>query len=137
MRRLRLALASAALAAAVCASHGVQAQSFQTRSFQSPSFRAQPGLQPLSPADAQRYAAAFAACARGDFIDAQMQTVDIQDPSLAGYLSYDELMHPKAHKASFEELKDWLGQHNDAVMATLFVVLGAVLIAKGLAPLTK
>jgi hypothetical protein len=39
--------------------------------------------------------------------------------------------------ATLDELKDWLGGHNDAVMAVLFVVLGAVLIAKGLAPLAK
>lgn len=40
-------------------------------------------------------------------------------------------------RTALDELRDWLGGHNDAVMATLFVVLGAVLIAKGLAPLTK
>jgi Sap, sulfolipid-1-addressing protein len=40
-------------------------------------------------------------------------------------------------KTALDELKGWLSRHNDAVMAVLFVVLGAALIAKGLAPLTK
>lgn len=74
---------------------------------------AAPTLQPLSAADAAHYAAAFAACSRGDFIDAQMQTTDIQDRSLVGYLAYDQLMHPTAHKASFEELTGWLGKFRD------------------------
>ena len=79
----------------------------------SPAASAQSRPLPLSAADAQRYAAAFAACARGDFIDAQMKAAEIEDQSLAGYLSYDELMHPKAHKASFEELKGWLARFRD------------------------
>jgi Sap, sulfolipid-1-addressing protein len=40
-------------------------------------------------------------------------------------------------KAELNDLKDWLGQHNGAVMAVLFLVFGVALIAKGLAPLTK
>jgi soluble lytic murein transglycosylase-like protein len=78
---------------------------------------AAPALRPLSAADAARYAAAFAACARGDFIDAQMQTVEIQDRSLLGYLAYDQLMHPTAHKASFDELAGWLGKFRDLPLA--------------------
>ena len=46
------------------------------------------------------------------------------------------LLGGERSKAQLEELKDWLGEHNDAVMAVLFVVFGVVLIAKGLAPLT-
>ncbi|HKR87857.1 MAG TPA: lytic transglycosylase domain-containing protein, partial [Phenylobacterium sp.] len=72
-----------------------------------------PALQPLSTTDAAHYAAAFAACGRGDFIDAQMQTVDIQDRSLVGYLAYYQLMHPTAHKATYEELSGWLGKFRD------------------------
>jgi len=60
--------------------------------------------QALSTTDAQRYAAAFEATDRGDFIEAQMQTVDVQDKSLLGYLSFRALMHPTAHKAAFDEL---------------------------------
>jgi hypothetical protein len=36
-----------------------------------------------------------------------------------------------------EELKDWLGRNNDAVMTVVFLLLGVALIAKGLQPLTK
>jgi len=39
-------------------------------------------------------------------------------------------------KAQLEALKDWLIQHNDAVMAVLFLVFGVALIAKGI-PLTR
>lgn len=98
----RLQLATAAL---VCALGMSQAAT------------AAPTLQPLSAADAAHYAAAFAACTRGDFIDAQMQTVDIQDRSLVGYLAYDQLMHPTAHKASFDELTGWLGKFRDLPLA--------------------
>jgi hypothetical protein len=35
-------------------------------------------------------------------------------------------------KAQLEALKDWLSQHNEAVMAVLFVVFGVALIAKGI-----
>jgi hypothetical protein len=35
-------------------------------------------------------------------------------------------------KAQLEALKDWLIQHNEAVMAVLFVVFGVALIAKGI-----
>ena len=33
-------------------------------------------------------------------------------------------------------MKNWLALHNNAVMATLFLVFGAKLIADGLPPLT-
>lgn len=73
--------------------------------------------QPLSPSDAARYTAAFAASARGDFIDAQMQTTELQDSSLLGYLAYDQLMHPTAHKASFAELSSWLARFRELPLA--------------------
>ena len=82
-----------------------------------PTANAANALQPLSADDAQHYAAAFAACARGDFIDAQMQTTEIQDRALLGYVSFDQLMHPRAHKASFEELNGWLARFRDLPLA--------------------
>jgi threonine/homoserine/homoserine lactone efflux protein len=39
-------------------------------------------------------------------------------------------------KAELDSLKSWLAVHNAAVMATLFVVFGVDLIAKGLPPLS-
>jgi hypothetical protein len=56
--------------------------------------------------------------------------------TIIGPVVYDQLGGARA-KTTLDELKDWLGRHNDAVMTVLFVVLGAALIAKGLAPLTK
>jgi soluble lytic murein transglycosylase-like protein len=73
--------------------------------------------QALSATDAQRYAAAFEATDRGDFIEAQMQTVEVQDKSLLGYLSFRALMHPTAHKAAFEELAGWLARFRDLPVA--------------------
>lgn len=71
----------------------------------------------LSPDDARRYAAAFEASDRGDFIDAQMQAAEIRDKSLVGYLSFRQLMHPTAHRASFDELAAWLARFRDLPLA--------------------
>ena len=38
--------------------------------------------------------------------------------------------------ATLDELKVWLSVHNHAIMAVLFLVVGAVLISEGLTPLT-
>ncbi len=80
---------------------------------------------PLTETDAQRYAAAFAAVDRGDFIDAQMQTTELQDKSLLGYLSFRQLMHPNAHKASFDELSGWLARFRDLPLADRIFTLAS------------
>lgn len=69
--------------------------------------------QALSPWDARRYTAAFAAAEQGDFIGVQMQVAEIKDPSLEGHLAFRQLMHPAAHTASFQELADWLSKYAD------------------------
>ena len=66
----------------------------------------------LSPWDAKRYAAAFDAVDRGDFIDAEMQTAEIKDRSLAGHLAFRQLMRP-GFQASYEDLAKWLDQYSD------------------------
>lgn len=73
--------------------------------------------QVLTPADAQSYARAFESVDRGDFIDATMQTLEISDPSLSGYLTYRGLMHPTAHKSNFDELSGWLSRYSDLPVA--------------------
>jgi ABC-type transport system involved in resistance to organic solvents, ATPase component len=75
--------------------------------------------QALSPIDAQRYAAAFEATDRGDFIEAQMQTVQVQDKSLLGYLSFRALMHPTAPAAAFDEL---IKDLSDSLDLTVFMI---------------
>ena len=83
------------------------------------------GLQPLSPTDAKLYSQAFESAERGDFIGAQMQTVEIGDKSLLGYLSFHQLMHPSAHKASFDELTGWLSRFRDLPLADRIFSLAA------------
>jgi len=62
--------------------------------------------------------------------------VAIGSLTIWGPVLYHQVRGERA-TAALDDLKDWLGRHNDAVMAVLFVVLGTVLIAKGLRPLTK
>jgi soluble lytic murein transglycosylase-like protein len=69
--------------------------------------------QALSQSDAQSYEEAFEAAERGDFIGAQMSSAGIKDKSLIGLLAYTQLMHPSAHKASFDELSAWLSSYAD------------------------
>ena len=69
--------------------------------------------QVMNPWDLARYREVFAAIDRGDFIDAQMQMVEVKDRSLSGYVSFRQLMHPTAHVSSFEELSRWLADHAD------------------------
>ena len=71
----------------------------------------------LSDTDARAYAAAFQAMDEGDFLGAELQAAEIQDKSLTGYLSYRALMHPSAHKASFDELCGWLSKFKDLPLA--------------------
>jgi soluble lytic murein transglycosylase-like protein len=71
----------------------------------------------LSDADARAYAAAFKAIDDGDLLGAQLQATEIQDQSLAGYISFGALMHPSAHKASFDELCGWLTRFRELPIA--------------------
>jgi len=81
--------------------------------------------QALSPWDAKRYAAAFDAVDRGDFIDAEMQTTEIKDRSRAGHLAFRQLMHPGAHVASYDELARWLERYSDLPGAERIYTLAA------------
>jgi threonine/homoserine/homoserine lactone efflux protein len=55
--------------------------------------------------------------------------------TIAGPVVYYLLGGAQA-KARLDDMKNWLAQHNDAVMAVLFLVFGAKLIADGLPPLS-
>src|SRR5688572_9924506 len=79
----------------------------------------------LSDTDARAYAAAFQAVEQGDFLGAQLEAASIQDRSLDGYLSFRSLMHPTAHKASFEELSSWLAKFRDLPLADRVFSLAA------------
>ena len=69
--------------------------------------------QVLSPQDAEAYAQAFKAVDRGDFVGATLQTLEISDPSLTGYVAFGQLMHPRAHSSNYGELSTWLGLYSD------------------------
>ena len=55
--------------------------------------------------------------------------------TIAGPVVYF-LLGGESAKARLDEMKNWLALHNNAVMAVLFLVFGAKLIADGLPPLT-
>lgn len=79
----------------------------------------------LSDTDARAYAQAFQAVDQGDFLGAQLQAAEIGDKSLTGYLSFSALMHPTAHKASFDELSGWLAKFRDLPLADRVFSLAA------------
>lgn len=81
--------------------------------------------RPLSDRDARAYAQAFEAADAGDFVGAQIQASEVKDTSLLGYLSFRQLMHPTAHKASFEELSSWLAKFRDLPLADRIFSLAA------------
>ncbi len=89
------------------------------------SFAAAESPKALSDTDARAYAAAFQAVDQGDFVGAQLEAATIQDRSLDGYLSFRALMHPSAHKASFEELSGWLSKFRDLPLADRVFSLAA------------
>jgi soluble lytic murein transglycosylase-like protein len=78
---------------------------------------AQPAPRPLSAQDAAAYTSAFAAVDQGDFVGAEIAASSIQDRPLLGYVSFRQLMHPKAKRASFEELCSWLTRFKDLPLA--------------------
>ncbi|WP_293904102.1 lytic transglycosylase domain-containing protein [Phenylobacterium sp.] len=79
----------------------------------------------LSDTDARAYAQAFQAMQDGDFVGAELSAAEIKDKSLSGYLSFGALMHPSAHKASFDELCGWLSKFRDLPLADRVFSLAA------------
>ncbi|HSZ36670.1 MAG TPA: GAP family protein [Acidimicrobiales bacterium] len=70
-----------------------------------------------------------------DAIVATAVFVFLGSVSIAGPVLY-ALFGGERARASLDSAKTWLGAHNAAVMAALFLVFGVDLIAKGLPPLT-
>ena len=79
----------------------------------------------LSAADAAAYSQAFQAADRGDFIEAKIATAQVKDSSLLGHLSFSQLMHPGAYKASFDDLRSWLVKYADLPIAGRVFALAA------------
>jgi threonine/homoserine/homoserine lactone efflux protein len=70
-----------------------------------------------------------------DAVVALIVFVVLASLTIAGPVLYF-MLGGEGAEAALDRLKSWLALHNAAVMATLFVVFGADLIAKGLPPLT-
>ena len=71
----------------------------------------------------------------GDAVGSLIVFVVIASLTIAGPVIY-YLLGGDSAKVRLDEMKHWLAVHNDAVMAVLFLVFGAKLIADGLPPLT-
>lgn len=71
----------------------------------------------------------------GDAVGSLIVFVVVASLTIAAPVLY-YLIGGENAKARLNEIKDWLGVHNGAVMTVLFLVLGAKLIADGLPPLS-
>ena len=69
-------------------------------------------VRALSSSDANAYATAFQYAAQGDFDSAEQATTRAADKSLLGYIQFQKLMWP-ATRATYEDLKSWLGKYAD------------------------
>jgi len=71
----------------------------------------------------------------GDAVAGLIAFVVIASSTTAAAVAY-RLFGGEASRAHLEDAKVWLTQHNEAVMAVLFLVFGAVLLSQGLGLLT-
>ena len=97
-------------------------------------------LAGVNPKNLMLAAAAGAALAglglsTGEAVGSLIVFVVVASLSIAAPVFYYLIGGEKA-KAKLDETKDWLVLHNNAVMAVLFLVFGAKLIADGLPPLS-
>ena len=97
-------------------------------------------LAGVNPKNLMLTAAAGAALAAlglstGDAVGSLIVFVVVASLTIAGPVVYF-LLGGDTAKARLDEMKNWLALHNNAVMAVLFLVFGAKLIADGLPPLT-
>jgi threonine/homoserine/homoserine lactone efflux protein len=67
----------------------------------------------------------------GDAIVALALLVVVASASIIFAVGYELLGGERAHH-TLNDLKEWMTEHNSAVMATLFLVFGVVLISKGI-----
>jgi soluble lytic murein transglycosylase-like protein len=70
------------------------------------------GLRVLSADDARRYAQAFAAMNRGDFIAGETLAKQVSDPCLMGRLEAARFLNPN-YRANYPELAAWLERNPD------------------------
>jgi len=73
--------------------------------------------------------------ATDDAVVALAVFVAVSSLSIVIAVAYD-LFGGASARVKLDEMKDWLTVHNSAVMATLFLVFGVVLISRGIGPLS-
>jgi threonine/homoserine/homoserine lactone efflux protein len=71
----------------------------------------------------------------GNAVGSLIVFVIVASLTIAGPVVY-YLLGGESANAKLDVMKNWLALHNNAVMAVLFLVFGAKLIADGLPPLT-
>ena len=76
------------------------------------------------------------AISTGDAVVALVVFVVVASLSIAVPVVYD-LVGGAHARTTLDDMKTWLSENNNAVMAVLLVVFGVVLISKGLAPLSN
>ena len=67
----------------------------------------------LSAEDVQRYQKIFALQRRGKWKAADREIAKLTNRRLMGHVLYQRLMHPKAYRAKYKELKDWMAKYAD------------------------
>ena len=79
-------------------------------------------VKALTDDDANAYASAFQASAKGDFDAADKAASSVSDKSLLGYLQFQKLMWPGV-KTTYVELRSWLSRYADLPGADRIFVL--------------
>ena len=67
----------------------------------------------LSDSDARLYREIFRLQEGGEWKAADKRIEQLSDRLLIGHVLFQRYMHPRAYRASYEELKEWMGDHAD------------------------
>ena len=70
-------------------------------------------LTVLSDSDARLYREIFRLQEGGEWKAADKRIEQLSDRLLIGHVLFQRYMHPRAYRASYEELKEWMGDHAD------------------------
>jgi soluble lytic murein transglycosylase-like protein len=88
-------------------------------------------LAALGPADVARYRQIFALQKAGRFGEADQVAKALDDRLLAGHVQAQRYLHPKAYRAEFGELADWLERHAELPQAQRIYRLAGARKPKG------
>lgn len=69
--------------------------------------------RPLSATDEALYRRIFAAQRQGQWTTANQLIRRLDNPILLGHVRFQRLMHPTEYRASYDELRDWMGRYAD------------------------